>query len=237
MNEILFFVSIVVSFLIIMAAYRIFGKTGLMIWIPVSTIIANIEVIQTVKLFGMVATLGNVTYATSFLVTDILSEIYGKRSASQAVWIGFFSLIAMTILMNLALFFQPLAGDAFAEQTHQSLSNIFTIMPRIAFASLLAYLVSQHHDVWSFHFWKDKFPGKRWLWLRNNFSTIVSQLIDSVIFTFVAFYGIYEGQVLIEILITTYILKFLVALADTPFVYWATHMWVDGKIRREIELE
>ncbi len=237
MNEILFFISIVVSFLIIIAAYRVFGKTGLLIWIPVSTIIANIEVIQTIKLFGLVATLGNVTYATSFLVTDILSEVYGKKSAAQAVWIGFFSLIAMTLLMNMALLFQPLAGDTWAEQTHQSMTNIFSIMPRIAFASLLAYLVSQHHDVWSFHFWKDKYPGKKWLWLRNNFSTMISQLIDSLIFTLVAFWGIYEGQVLWEILLTTYFLKVLVAMADTPFVYWATHLFENGKIRSGLDEE
>ena len=117
------------------------------------------------------------------------------------------------------------------------MKNIFSIMPRIAFASLLAYLVSQHHDVWSFHFWKDKYPGKKWLWLRNNFSTMISQLIDSLIFTFVAFWGIYEGNVLWEILLTTYFLKVLVALADTPFVYWATHLFENGKIRSGFEEE
>ena len=92
-------------------------------WIPVSVIAANIQVIQTVKLFGMAATLGNIVYATSFLITDILSENYGKQEAKKAVWLGFYSLIAVTILMNMALLFRPLEGDEFSQVTYDALST------------------------------------------------------------------------------------------------------------------
>ena len=85
----LWLVEILVNFLLIILAYRLFGKWGLIMWIPVSTIIANIQVVQTIELFGFSATLGNVVYATSFLITDILSENYGKKEAKKAVWIGF----------------------------------------------------------------------------------------------------------------------------------------------------
>ncbi len=228
-QELLWLVMLLANFLLIISAYRIFGKWGLIMWIPISVIVANIQVIQTVKLFGLVATLGNIVYATSFLVTDILSENYGKEEAKKAVWIGFFSLIAMTLLMNMALMFEPLLGDEFAQTAHESLSTIFKLMPRIAVASLAAYLISQRHDVWAFHFWKKRFPTDRHLWLRNNLSTMVSQLLDSTVFTLLAFWGVFEREMLWEVFLTTYFLKFVVAAADTPFVYWAKHIFRKNK--------
>lgn len=227
-NEILWLAELLANFLLIILAYKVFGKWGLIMWIPVSVIVANIQVIQTVELFGLAATLGNVVYATSFLVTDILSENYGRKEAGKAVWIGFFSLISMTFLMNLTLWYVPLEGDEFATITHGATSTIFKLMPRIALASLLAYLLSQRHDVWAFHMWRKRFPHEHQLWIRNNMSTMVSQLIDSGVFVLVAFYGVFETSVLFEIFLTTYILKWLVAAADTPFVYWARKIHRNG---------
>ncbi len=209
------------NFLLIIAAYKLFGKQGLIMWIPISVIIANIQVIQTIELFGFVATLGNIVYASSFLVTDILSENYGKHEAKKAVWIGFFSLIAMTLVMNLALYFKPLEGDEFAGVSHGALSTIFELMPRIAVASLCAYLISQRHDVWAYHFWRKRFSKDKQIWLRNNLSTMVSQFMDSAVFTLIAFYGVFESGMLWEIFFTTYVLKWVVAAADTPFIYWS----------------
>ena len=224
-NELLWLAMLLANFLLIILAYRLFGKWGLVMWIPISVIVANIQVIQTVELFGLVATLGNIVYATSFLVTDILSENYGKEEAKKAVWIGFFSLISMTFLMNLALKFLPLEGDKFAGITHEATSTIFSLMPRIAVASLAAYLLSQRHDVWAYHFWKKRFSKDHQIWLRNNLSTMISQLIDSVVFVTIAFWGVYEWPVLIEIFLTTYLLKWVVAAADTPFVYWGKKIY------------
>jgi len=228
-NELLWFVEIVANFLFIILAYKLFGKWGLIMWIPVSVTLANIQVVQTVELFGFVATLGNVVYATSFLITDILSENYGKREANKAVWIGFFSLIAVTVLMNIAMLYAPLKGDEFAQTTHAATSTIFSLMPRLALASLTAYLLSQHHDVWAFHFWKDKFPEHKHLWVRNNLSTMVSQIIDSAVFVLIAFYGVFETNILFEVFLTTYFLKFIVAVADTPFVYWGKTIFKNNK--------
>ena len=224
-NELLWLAMLLANFLLIILAYKLFGKWGLIMWIPVSVIVANIQVVQTVELFGLAATLGNIVYATSFLVTDILSENYGKQEAKKAVWIGFFSLISMTLLMNLALFFKPLEGDEFALITHDATSTIFKLMPRIAVASLIAYLLSQRHDVWAFHLWKKRFHRENQLWLRNNLSTMISQLIDSSVFVLIAFYGVFETGLLIEIFITTYFLKWIVAAADTPFVYWGRRIF------------
>jgi len=218
-NELLWLVEIPVNFLLILLAYRLFGKKGLFLWIPVSVIVANIQVVQALRLFGLSATLGNVSYAASFLVTDILSEKYGKQEARKAVLMGLFCLVAATVLFQLTLLFRPLPGDAFAGEAHAALGTIFGLMPRIALGSLTAYFISQWHDVWAFDLWRKRFP--RQLWIRNNFSTMVSQLVDSVVFVLIAFAGVYPTRVLFEIFITTYVLKFLVAAADTPFLYWA----------------
>ena len=216
-NELWWLVMLLLNFVLIMAAFRLWGKAGLFIWIPISVIIANIQVTKTVQLFSLEATLGNIVYATSFLATDILSECYTKEDAKRAVTIGFFSMIVMTVMMNLALQFAPAQSDF----VHESMVTIFAVMPRIAIASLLAYTAAQFHDIFAYARIKEHFPSNSLLWLRNNGSTMISQLIDSVIFTFVAFYGVFEMSVLWEILLTTYVLKVVVAMADTPFIYLA----------------
>jgi queuosine precursor transporter len=179
-NELLWLVEIPVNFLLILLAYRLFGKKGLFLWIPVSVIVANIQVVMALRLFGLSATLGNVSYAASFLVTDILSEKYGKQEARKAVLMGLFCLVAATILFQLTLLFRPLPGDAFASEVHSALGTIFGLLPRIALGSLTAYLISQWHDVWALISGASVSPQQ--LWIRNNFSTMVSQLIDSVVF-------------------------------------------------------
>ncbi|MBI9105833.1 MAG: queuosine precursor transporter [Spirochaetales bacterium] len=225
MNALFWFIMLIINFAAIMLAYRLFGKTGLFLWIPISVIIANIQVVKTVEIFGFVATLGNIVYATSFLVTDILNENYGKKEAGKAVGMGFFALISMTVLMNLALRFVPHESD-FAQE---SLLTIFSIMPRIAAGSLTAYALSQFHDVWAYNRLKEMRPGRKYIWLRNNASTMVSQAIDSIVFTLIAFAGVFEFALLIEIMLTTYFFKWLVAAADTPFIYLA-RSWKDKGI-------
>lgn len=220
-NEYLWLLLLLANFSAIILAYRLFGKLGLYIWIPIATILANIQVLKMVDLLAIGVTLGNITYASSFLVTDILSENYGKKAARQAVYVGFFSLAATVIIMNIALMFKPNEFDFIQE----SLKNIFSLLPRIALASLIAYGVSQLHDVWAYNFWKNLFPGVKFLWLRNNASTMVSQLLDSVIFTFIAFWGLLPQSEFGQILITTYVVKFIVAAIDTPFLYLARIMY------------
>lgn len=219
MNELLWLVMLLVNFSAIILAYRLFGKTGLYIWIPLATIVANVQVLKTVDIFHLTATLGNIVYASSFLVTDILSENYSKRDAVKAVKIGFFSLISMTVLMYIALKFNP-SPDDFSQK---SLETIFGIMPRIALASLTAYVISQSHDIWMYDLIKRKLPAERFIWIRNNGSTMISQLIDTTVFTFIAFTGVFPWPVFWQIFATTYALKWVVAAADTPFIYIASY--------------
>lgn len=213
-NELWWLVFLVIDFSLALLAIYFFGRKALFVIIAVDIIVCNIQVLKTVELFGMVATLGNILYGSIFLATDLLSDVYGKKDARRGVWLGFFGLIFMTITMQLALQFQPHSSDF----SSKALQTIFGFIPRITLASLVAYLLSQHHDVWAFHFWKNK-TGGRHLWLRNNASTWVSQAIDSVVFVFIAFYGVFETPVLLSILGTTYLVKVLVAALDTPVIY------------------
>jgi len=212
-----------VTFIGIILAYRFFGKTGLYTWMAVAIIIANIQVMKTVKVFFWVTALGNIVYGTTFLVTDILNENYGLKEARKAVWIGFFMLITVTIVMQICLGFVPDESDSLSP----ALEQIFSLLPRITIASLTAYIISQLHDVWAFEFWKKLFKGK-YLWLRNNFSTVTSQLIDNIIFTWIAFVGffglfgwgqVFSWSIIMQIFIVSYVMKFIVSLADTPFIY------------------
>lgn len=224
-NELLWFLSLILNFVLIMFSFRVWGRKGLMIWMPISCITANIQVLKNISVFGLEATLGNIVYATAFLATDILNEFYDKKAAKTAVWYGFFSLISMTLLMQVSLLFIPSDSD----MVHSSMVALFSLMPRVTAASLVAYLISNMHDVWAFRFWKKKTKG-RFLWLRNNASTWVSQLIDSLIFTVGAFYGVYEWSILFQIIITTYLLKWLVAVFDTVMIYLARFWVKKGKI-------
>jgi len=181
----------------------------------------------------MEATLGNILYAGGFLITDILSENYGKKAANTAVKIGFFSLVATTLIMQCAIHFTPLdvpEGIAIFE----SVKSIFSLLPRLAIASLIAYLISQFHDVWLYEKIREFFPEKKFIWLRNNGSTMLSQLIDNVVFTTIAFYGVYPLEVMFNIFLSTYIIKFIVAICDTPFIYLADKMFRDKKIPEDI---
>jgi queuosine precursor transporter len=221
LNELLWIVLMLFSFSGILLAYRFFGKTGLYVWMTIAIILANIQVMKTISFFGLVTALGNVIYGSMFLVTDIINENHSKKDAKKAVYIGFFVLISVTIIMQVCLQFIPHSSD----ELSPALNTVFGLLPRIAFASLTAFIVSQLFDIWIFDKMKKKSKGKK-LWLRNNISTMSSQLIDNIIFTYIAFVGfgkllpmVFPWQIVIQIFIVSYIMKFVVSICDTPFIY------------------
>ena len=227
LNETLWFASMIINFILILLAYRLWGKVGLFIFIPVSTILANIQVIKQVDLFGLHGTMGDIVYCGIFLISDILSENYGKKMAKNTISIGFFSLISTTIIMVLSLKMVPNTFDS----SQNSLEQIFGFLPRITLASLSAFLISQTYDVWAYQFWREKFPEFKHIWIRNNFSTLASQFIDGIIFTVIAFYGVFEVSYMVKIFITSYILKTIVSIFDTPFVYAAALLKTKNKVK------
>ncbi len=222
---------ILINYLFITFAFYRFGRDGLYICIPITIILANLQVVVTIDFFSLTITLGNVAYASSYLITDLLGELYGHNAAKKGVNIGFFTLIMMTVIMNVVLLYHPTSDSKIF---YDSLHNIFSIMPRIALASLSAYFVSQRIDVLIYHALKLR-TGKR-IWVRNNFSTMISQIFDTAVFTFIAFYGVFPNQMLLSIFITTYIIKFLIAAADTPFMYLGVKLANKYQIDEELRL-
>ncbi|SDE18680.1 hypothetical protein SAMN02799630_04980 [Paenibacillus sp. UNCCL117] len=208
---------VLVHFGCFLLCYRFFGRSGLYAWVGIATILANIQVTKTIEMVGIVMTLGNTMYASIYLTSDLLNEKYGEKEARKAVWFGFFVMLVTMVTMKMTLMFTPQETD-FAQS---SLETIFGLLPRLALGSLTAFFVSQFLDVKIYSYLKRVFPKPGQLWLRNNGSTAVSQLVDTLIFCSIAFIGEYTLDVWVQILITTYIIKFIVSMASTPFLYIA----------------
>ena len=153
LNNCLFFIEIIIVFTALYMCFFFFKKDGLFAWAGVAVIIANIQVVKSVEIFSIGATLGNAVYSSVFLATDALSELYGKSEAKRAVKFGFFMTLVFIVFMNLSLIFKPSAED-FA---HPALETIFSFMPRVLIASMCAYITSNIVDVNLFHFIKKKF--------------------------------------------------------------------------------
>lgn len=215
MNEFLFLATIIVNFTGILIAYKLFGKVGLFVWIGIASIITNIEVTKCIDMFGLSVTLGNVIYSSTFLATDILSEIYSTKDARKAVWIGFFTSIAFTVIIQISMMFEPNSQDFVST----SMDTVFGLLPRLCVASLIAYLVSNMLDTYLYDRFKKRFPNH--LWIRNNASTLISQLVDNIVFTAIAWIGVFDVPTMIELGITSQIIKSVIALCDTPFLYMA----------------
>ena len=218
-NALIWILFMIFDLSMVILAYKLFGKIGLYGMITMSIIVANLQVLKLVEIFGITITLGNIIYGSIFLSTDLLSEFYGKKEAKKGVWLGFFVLVITTVYMQIALSFTPSADD-FA---HTHMVGLFSFLPRVVLGSLVAYLLSQQHDVWLYNLLKKRFNDKH-LWLRNNMSTWISQLIDSLVFCSIAFFGIFSTSVFLQILITTYVFKLIVAIVDTPFIYFAKYV-------------
>ncbi|EKF8414188.1 queuosine precursor transporter, partial [Staphylococcus pseudintermedius] len=201
-NEWLGLGSFIVTFVLMVVMFRLFGKSGLYAWVAIGTIIANIQVLKTVDIFTISATLGNVMFASIYLATDILNDIYGRKVAKKAVWLGFSSTFIMIIVMQVSLAFQPSEVD----MAQDAMKAIFDVVPRIAFASITAYIIGQHIDVLVFNMIKKVFRSDRTFFIRAYGSTTLSSIVDTALFVMIAFYGSLPNGVVLEIFITTYLL-------------------------------
>lgn len=208
---------VLVNFMFFLLCFRLFGKKGLYAWVGVATVLANIQVTKTIDMVGIVMTLGNTMYVSMYMASDLLNEKYGPKEARKAVWFGFFTLIMTTVIMQMVLQFQPTATD-FAQNHMEAL---FGLLPRLALASLSAYFVSQLLDVRLYSWIRTFFPKRHQLWIRGNGSTMISSFVDTLIFCTIAFAGEYEWSIWLEILVTTYIMKFVLTAAGTPILYIA----------------
>lgn len=219
-NELLIAISFIIIYGGVIIFYRFFGKGGLLAFNVLATILANIEVLILVYAFGIEMTLGNVLFASTFLITDILSENHGRKYANRAVLISTLCSVLFIAISQLWLLYTPSPNDWASGAFH----TIFSSTPRIVCASLAVYLLSQLTDVWLYHKWwewcrKHFGDEKSGLWIRNNGSTMISQLLNTVLYTLFAFYGTYELKTIGSIIISSYLIFFVTSLLDTPFVY------------------
>lgn len=216
-NLVWYVLFVLVNFALFLACYRFLGKNGLYAWVGAAAVLANIQVLKTIEIFGIAMTVGNAIYTSIYLTTDLLNEKYGEKDARKAVWFGFFAMIMSLVLMQMVLAFKPGADDF----SQGALQTIFGLTPRVALGSLCSYFVSQFLDVRIFSRLKVKYPSRSQLWIRNNGSTGLSQLIDTLAFSSIAFIGVYPWDVWWQITLTTYVLKFIISVASTPVIYIA----------------
>jgi len=175
-------------------------------------VISNILANKIVMFYTFAVPAGIIVYSSTFLLSDMLCEFYGKKAAKKAVWSGFLANIVLVVSIYIAINWTSASfwtnQDAFVKT--------LGLTYRIVIASLIAYLLSQFHDVWLFNFLKKKTKNK-FLWLRNNTSTIISQLIDSIVFVVIAFYGVIPN--ILQLILGLWVVKIIIALLDTPFMY------------------
>ena len=203
--------------------FRLFGRVGLYGVIIFSLLLANIMGPKLTIVAGLQTSMGVILYSSIFFATDLLSEIYGRREAQRAVLLGFFVSITLVVMTQLSMLYLPSSApqtSAFAQEVHQATVTLFDYTPRFVFGSLLAYLLSQSFDVWAYHRIRAA-TGERHLWLRNTASTLASQLIDTLIYGLVVWWGLVDLTTALQLAGAKYVFKFGIAVIDTPFIYWA----------------
>ena len=227
----LWIVTIAIDLGLTLLLYRMYGKTGLYAVIVLNIMLSNLQGPKLTTIFGMQTSLGMIIYSGIYFATDILSERYGKREANRAVMIGFFTSLIVIAMMSISLLFLPTQDEGkreFAESVHGALELLFNFTPRFVLGSMFAYLISQRLDVWTFHYLKQKTNG-RMLWLRNNVSTMTSQLVDTALYSTVVWWGLFDFKTALELGLAKYFFKVIIAAIDTPFIYWARNWELSEK--------
>ena len=195
----LFITSLVVSNLIFQKFFY---------WYPL-----NLKVLGN-SLFEL--SVGILPYPITFLITDLISEIYGKKRANQVVVTGIF---ASFFSMGILLIANEVPAIKNSPIDDETFNQVFALSPIAALASMIAYLLAQFVDIRIYHFWKNLTQGKM-LWLRNNFSTFSSQLIDTVLVVgLLSIFGVLEWKLFWGLVISGFLFKIIVAALDTPLLY------------------
>jgi hypothetical protein len=180
-------------------------------------VLANLLGTKITVIMGISVSVGIFAYPITFLCTDIVAEVRGKQYTKQFVKIGFAVLVLTIALVALSIVVPP--ADRYEHNDAYRL--VFGNSLRMVFASLVAFVMAQYHDIWAFHFWKSRTKGK-WLWFRNNLSTVVSQLIDTTVFMFIAFYMVtpqFTAGFIVSLIVPYWLFKLAFAFLDTPLVY------------------
>ncbi len=217
MNVVLLFIEIFCTFGAVVFANRFFGKYGLLAWVPVASILANIMTAKTVNMFGLSSTMGTVLFASTFLATDILTENYDFKFARKAVFLGMFGTLFYIISSQIAIRYIPSVFD----YAHDSMVTIFSLSLRISISSIIMYFIANMADVYLYDRLRSKMHG-RYMWLRNNVSTILCNCLENFFFMLMAFLGVFDFKTVIIMALSTSVIEIIAGICDTPFLYIAT---------------
>jgi uncharacterized integral membrane protein (TIGR00697 family) len=216
MNEIILIIEAIIMFSTILLTKKLFGKYGIIAWIGIASVIANIQVCKNINLFGLEATVGNVMFASIFLATDILSEYYGEKYAKIGVYLGVFSVAVYFIATQIMLMFTP----NYLDVMQPAMMQIFGFAPRVCLSSLLMFALANLLDVYLFKKFKEKDKNKK-LWVRNNICTMICNSLENFGLFFLIYLGTLPIQSILIMAITSSVIECLIALFDTPFLYLA----------------
>lgn len=214
MNEFLFCIEIVLTFGCVVAVKKIFGKTGLIAWMAISMILANLTVVKTIDLFSIDTTLGNIMFASTFLAGDMLNENYGSETARKGIYIGLSAVVIFMICTQICLLYTPSKSDI----AQKSMETLFALNLRTSVASIVMCLLANLLNIFLYAKIRDLTQGK-YLWLRNNVTTISCNCLENFAFVFLAFGGIYPVEQILAIAFSTCAVEIFLAICDTPFLY------------------
>lgn len=179
------------------------------------------EIVRDGSLYSMIVPAGVIAYPVTFLATDLISELFGRKKAQLVVWVGFWMNMFLLLIMSINHWLPNAFGVSGGLDLFE---GVYRFMVGNTLASMFAYLTAQTIDVRMFHFWKTLTKGKH-LWLRNNASTMVSQLVDTVAILSILYVAGNLGEnvnsvsVLVVLIINAYLFKFMAAALDTPLFY------------------
>ena len=217
MNILLLFISIILVFSALLFTKKFFGASGIIGFMGIATILANILTCKCINIFNMETTLGTIMFASNFLSTDILTECYGVKIARKGVLFSLCASIGFIVTTQIALLFIPNEFDI----AQNAFITLFTVTPRITLGSIIMFFIANFCDINLYNFLREKTHGK-YMWLRNNICTILCNGLENFLFYIIAFLGIYDLPTIISIAFVCTLIEIIIALCDTPFLYIAT---------------
>jgi uncharacterized integral membrane protein (TIGR00697 family) len=212
MNEIIFITHLFIVILFALGTLRI-GKEALSAWVVLQVILANLFVTKQISLFGLNATCSDVFAIGSVLGLNLLQEYFGKPLAKKTTWISFYFMLFFAGMSQIHLFYTPSSFDT----TQSAFQTILASTPRLLFASLFTFLLVQQVDVRLFGFLKSKLSAP--FTVRNIISLLITQLLDTVLFSFLGLYGLVSS--ISEIILISFLLKLLILVLLSPITIFS----------------
>lgn len=223
-GETLSLLSFIIGVFVMLIMFRGFGVVGLYVFSAVATVTANIQVLKLMSLSFMPehVALGTATFSIIFLCNDIITEHFGKEAAKKNIWLSFMTQLMVTVIMLIAIGFKPVIEGDFP---HKAMCELFLPAPRILIASLAAFVFSQLININIFE-WLSKLYKEKKLWLRSNVALMLSELMDNIIFSSLAWvilapHPVSTSTLIYTYILGTYVLRVIFALFSTPVIYWS----------------